>query len=81
MNALMSFQLQFSFLTARNIVQPRLLTEGTEEFLFVVTHKCAYLCLMKCNLSLVRLLDHLAQLGKHAAQATHFNGVLTSSYS
>jgi len=52
--ALMSFRLQFSFLTAHllaNIVQPRWHTGGAEEFLFMVMHKCACLCLMKCNLS------------------------------
>lgn len=81
-NALMSFQLQFSLLTAHlleNTVQPRLLTERTEEIFFMVTHKCVYLCLLKCNLTPEAV--PLAQLGKHAAQATHFNEVLTSSYS
>lgn len=54
MDALMSFQLQISLLTAcllANTVQPKLLTEGAEEFLFMVTDKCVYLCFMKCNLS------------------------------
>lgn len=79
----MSFLLQFSFLIARylaNIVQPRLFTEGAEEFLFMVMHRCAHLCLVKCNLK-PEAVPLSVQLGKHRAQATHFNGALTSSYS
>lgn len=82
-NASMSFLLQFSFLIARylaNIVQPRLFIEGAEEFLFMVTYKRAHLCLMKCNLK-PEAAPLSVQLGKHRAQATHFSGELSRSYS
>lgn len=54
MNALMSLQPQISFLITcllANVVKTSLLTEGAEEFLFMVMHKRAYLRLMKRNLS------------------------------